>query len=673
MIHQQSRLLFINLSLLMLLWEGSVSSACAADKYALLIGITRYSHSRMNDTPLLYPEADATAVGQVLQKNGYTITTLLGEDATRDSIQKELNKLASQGSDGGVCLVGLFGHGVQYGNDAYFAAWDTGIRHVTDSQGNKLRNADGSVKLEPDPSTMTSMRDILDALATAGVSNRILLADCCREDPSAARGRAFGSKLSVADLPPGMAALFACSASERAWEHKYWGHGAFTYSLLQRLQTPTPGMTANELGVGLFQDVRQAVSEKTNGTERQTVNPITNGIVDLQLKAVDTTPDTLTNLTGMRLRLIPAGTFQMGSRKTAAQLAAEFSMYGAEEKFLSDEQPQHRVTLSKAFYMGIHEVTRGQFDQFVRDSGYRTEAERDGKGGYGYSTQDGYQQDVKYNWRNPGFEQTDAHPVVNVSWNDSVAFCEWPSEKTGRTYRLPTEAEWEYACRGGTTTEYAFGDDPEQLNRFGNVFDKLFKTSLNTASDSYLRSVDGFVFTAPVGQYRENGFGLYDMHGNVWEWCSDGARDYGRASVTDPIGPSGSSRVLRGGSWLYSPSNARSAFRFNFTPDVRSHFVYGFRVVCDCLRFVFPVIQRFGLWRSDSLNSDTLISDPLNRDDKVIARSFFREYLIPPHRRCNVLRCEPCLQKIRPPKRSVGIRPAPAEPDRLHLRVQDVR
>ena len=155
------------------------------------------------------------------------------------------------------------------------------------------------------------------------------------------------------------------------------------------------------------------------------------------------------------------------------------------------------------------------------DSGYKTEAEKDGKGGYGWNEDaKKFEQNPRYTWPNPGFEQTDEHPVVNVSWNDAVAFAEWLSQKEGKTYRLPTEAEWEYACRAGTTTRYSCGDDPEGLAEVGNIADA-------TAREKYpdwtrrIAARDGFVYTAPVGQYRPNAWGLHDMHGNVWEWCSD--------------------------------------------------------------------------------------------------------------------------------------------------------
>jgi formylglycine-generating enzyme required for sulfatase activity len=188
-------------------------------------------------------------------------------------------------------------------------------------------------------------------------------------------------------------------------------------------------------------------------------------------------------------------------------------------------------------------------------------------------------QKPEYTWRNPGFTQSDDHPVVNVGWNDAVAFCQWLSGKEGHTYRLPTEAQWEYACRAGTTRRYYNGDDPERLAQVGNVADATMKAKFPGYRYA-ISSEDAYVFTAPVGRFRANAFGIYDMHGNVWEWCADWYADgyYGVSPAEDPGGPdSGELRVLRGGSWFLGPYVIQSAFRDTLTPDSR-HIRGGFRV-----------------------------------------------------------------------------------------------
>jgi formylglycine-generating enzyme len=233
-----------------------------------------------------------------------------------------------------------------------------------------------------------------------------------------------------------------------------------------------------------------------------------------------------------------------------------------------------------AFYLGVTEVTRGQFRRFVHAARYKTEAESDGKGGSGWNEEKkNFEQDPRYTWLNPGFEQTDLHPVVNVSWNDAVAFCEWLTRVEGQTYRLPTEAEWEYACRAGTRTKYFSGDDAESLATVANVADATARMKYPDWTWA-IAARDGFVYTAPAAQFLPNAFGLYDMHGNVWEWCRDGydAEYYKRSPAEDPSGPTQAAlRVFRGAGWFCHPHSGYSAGRGRSRPGYRCADV-GFRV-----------------------------------------------------------------------------------------------
>jgi formylglycine-generating enzyme len=287
----------------------------------------------------------------------------------------------------------------------------------------------------------------------------------------------------------------------------------------------------------------------------------------------------------MEMTLIPAGEFKMGggesARATAAFFKGTYDLDLLTAYHFNREYPQHRVCITRPFYVGTYHVTRGQFRQFVADTHYNTDAEKGEKpGAYGWDpeTKDfGFNE--KYSWRNAGFEQTDEHPVVNVSWNDAVEYCKWLSKKEGKTYRLPTEAEWEYACRAGTATRYYTGDDPETLAKVGNVADAALKAECPDWKYN-IKANDGYVFTAPVGKFKPNAFGLYDMHGNAWQWCADwhGAEYYAKSPVNDPTGPAyGDHRVLRGGSWGDGAYHSRSAYRNAFTPGSR-HYDFGFRV-----------------------------------------------------------------------------------------------
>jgi sulfatase modifying factor 1 len=276
-------------------------------------------------------------------------------------------------------------------------------------------------------------------------------------------------------------------------------------------------------------------------------------------------PRSFPNSLGMGLLLIPRGKFLMGSPK------------GEEDRL--DEEIQHEVEITRPFYMGKHEVTVGQFKAFVKDAKFQTEAEKDGKGGRAFDGKE-FVQKPEFTWKNLHFTQTDYDPVVVVSWNDAVAFCEWLSKKEGRTYRLPTEAEWEYACRAETKTRFNTGDKEADLKAAGNIADASLKKKW--ADVTWAMSWDdGFAFTSPVGRFKANAFGLQDMHGNAWEWCSDwyGEDYYGKSPKQDPQGPaSGKERVARGGAWSTQPKFCRSAFRDWHEPGYRSDCV-GFRVV----------------------------------------------------------------------------------------------
>lgn len=236
--------------------------------------------------------------------------------------------------------------------------------------------------------------------------------------------------------------------------------------------------------------------------------------------------ETFTNTIGMQFVLIPKGTFTMGSPKN--------------QKVRSEIEVEHQVTLSKDFFLCITEVTQAQYEVVTG--------------------------------KNPSFFQGDKlngdnrqNPVEQVTWTEAVEFCrllsELPEEKkAGRVYRLPTEAEWEYACRAGSKTAYSFGDSEKMLADYGwYIGNNMGKTH-------------------PVGEKKPNDWGLYDMHGNAWEWCSDWFDHDPQGPATDPIGPAtGSQRAFRGGFWLNRAPFCRSACRLSFEPSKRNRML-GFRV-----------------------------------------------------------------------------------------------
>jgi formylglycine-generating enzyme required for sulfatase activity len=240
----------------------------------------------------------------------------------------------------------------------------------------------------------------------------------------------------------------------------------------------------------------------------------------------------------MEFLYIKAGVFTMGSTQAPT------------EGWQRDERPPHKVELTRGFYLGKYEVTRGQFAAFVRGTGYKTDAEKVGKA---HCWIDGGWREVEgASWQNPKpFAQTDDHPAVCISWNDAEAFCKWLAGRSRKGVRLPTEAEWEYACRAGTTARWSFGDEEAKFGDHG-----------------WCRNNSGMQ-THPVGQKKPNPWGLFDMHGNVWEWVQDWHGPYG-GDARDPEGPAGGSeRCLRGGDWYDYPIDCRSAFRYAVPPTNR--------------------------------------------------------------------------------------------------------
>ena len=315
------------------------------------------------------------------------------------------------------------------------------------------------------------------------------------------------------------------------------------------------------------------------------------------------------NSAGMTMCYIPAGLYKRGSERINT-LGQDFTRcYTNGDGLLTLEQPPHKVFISKPFYLASKEVTIGQFKEFIEATGYLPKSNKSGTVGFkprkdkhGRFQESPFLRDKAYSWKNPGFKQDDNHPVTGVSFADVKAFCKWLSQKTGRTYRLPTSAEWEYACRAGSNTWFSFGNKPLNIiEAYGNLGDMTFEKK----HPDHLRCQrvftkgdreDGFIFTAPVGSFKPNPWGLYDMHGNVWEWCEDyysemfykdSLKGKNTQSFTwqDPVNDTKSPkaadmRLIRGGSWFTAPMYARSASRGYFHERDAACYL-GFRVLME--------------------------------------------------------------------------------------------
>ena len=268
--------------------------------------------------------------------------------------------------------------------------------------------------------------------------------------------------------------------------------------------------------------------------------------------------------------VIPAGRFVMGAAP------GEEERENLSEEFRNRSQPQRSVQV-KSFSAGRFEVTRGQ---------YRVFAQATGRGSDGCFVWAGatFEIDQTKGWRDPGYAQNDAHPVTCVSWEDASAYVSWLSQRTGRTYRLLTEAEWEYAARAGTTTTRFWGDDANMSCDYANGADRSTAAQVPGAGNWHVVNCDDrYAYTAPVGSYRPNAFGLYDMLGNVEEWTQDcwigsysGAPTDGSAVAAGDC----SLRAVRGGSWDDAPVGVPAAYRVGSPMTIR---VYrrGFRVATD--------------------------------------------------------------------------------------------
>ena len=276
--------------------------------------------------------------------------------------------------------------------------------------------------------------------------------------------------------------------------------------------------------------------------------------------------------------VIPTGEFQMGGDEP------EWQRHDVDSERREWESPKHPVTISKRYGIMNTEVTRDMFAKFVEETGYATAA-----GGIGFppppdstsSTSSMYREGVT--WQEPGIPQESGkHPVVQVSRADAEAFANWLSAKTGQTWRLPSEAEWEYAARAGTDTAYFWGEDVNDGNEYAAGYDVRTDEATGYGFEPIMETDDGAAYTAEVGSYKPNPWGLYDMTGNAREWVQDYWEpnyDSGPDSEAPRTGGEKTFPVLRGGAWDYMPQNLRIAYRSAYYNNYIHSTMWGFRLV----------------------------------------------------------------------------------------------
>jgi formylglycine-generating enzyme required for sulfatase activity len=545
----------------------------AGRRYALLVGVRNYKKDQLKS--LKYTENDVNDLAQVLKDAGYKRVVLLTQKEgdknvdllpTGANIRDQLKGLLEHRKPEDSILLAFSGHGVQFKDDpeCYFCPMDATLK---------------------DKKSLVSLTEIYKELEKCGAGSKLLISDACRNDPQSDLAKDTGgpkvesvTRPQMQKPPGGVAALFSCSEGQRSFESDELKHGIFFHYLIEGMKGKAPNkkgeVTLQSLIVYVNDEVPDRVKEDIGPRENQVPHLVGDlrGSVPLISRVLGLSAE-ITNTIGMKLVRIKPGRFQMGSPKD-------------EEGRFDSEGPQHAVEITRPFYMGRFTVTVGQFRAFVKAAEYETEAVADGQGGWGYNaaTRKYEGRKKEYSWREVGWKQTDEHPVVNVTWNDAVKFCEWLSRKEKKTYALPTEAEWEYACRAGTGTRYSSGDAEASLKKVANITDASLKAKLDAdfAKTWVFQSWDdGHPFTAPVGSFQPNAWGLYDMHGNVFQWCADwyGETYYADSPIKDPKSPeSGKYRVLRGGSWADDARHCRSAHRVGVGPAFRGNGV-GFRVV----------------------------------------------------------------------------------------------
>lgn len=516
-------------------------------RWAVLVGVDSYKHVTPN---LSYCGADVRALGDRLVQAGFNqdCVVVLSDKAgpslypSKANIEKQLRLTLESVGPNDFVFLGFSGHGVRLDGKSYLCPYDA--------------------KMDPDD--LLPIDTIYKKLQDCPAKFKLFLVDACQNDTSmpkelvatrAANEVKQFDPFAADKLPIGILLMTSCSAGQKSVEEPKFGHGVFTYFLLEGLAGQADADRNGEVSLlewssyaasrtrayvrsldraqspamrGEFPDFDFA---RVAGTHQQSTRSKPTIYTawpfderEAKRRQEETAraiglPVEITNSIGMKFVLIPAGEFMMGSPDKE------------DGRFTSDERPLHRVRITQPFRLGVYEVTQ---EQYASTMGSKSSSDN-----------------------GPN------RPVDRVSWDAAVEFCRRLSEKEASTYRLPTEAEWEHACRAGTTTPFHFGT---VLNGEQGNCDGSFPYGTRTTGPNRKATV-------VVGSYVPNAWGLYDMHGNVSEWCRDwfGERYYAESPVLDPTGPnSGERRVLRSGDYPMFPDLCRSASRLQSVPEYNS-------------------------------------------------------------------------------------------------------
>jgi len=471
-------------------------------------------NSAYKDSPLANPINDAKSIGQALKAVGFEV--VMKFDRSKYEMEDDVDQITSDLSDGDAVFIFYAGHGLQIDNANYLVPVDARVtkkHHVSQR--------------------CVGTDYLMAALDASEASLRVLILDACRNNPFRGFSRSGTRGLIPIAAPRGTIVAYSTSPGTEAMDGD-GNNSPYAKHFVSKLRDAHPkGLEVNRL----FREVAQAVRKETG---QRPYRNFDDSMDDFMLiEAISGPPKTITNSLKAELNLIPSGKFWMGAAPSAE---------GAKSK-----EAQHHVEIMKAFYLGATEVTQHEWFSVMNNRPWEERA---------------YEE-------HPMYESAPRNPATYINWEEANAFCRMLSKKENRVYRLPTEAEWEYACRANRQdrSKYSYGNGESQLSDHAWFHNR----------NSNERIAD----KAPqeVARKKPNGLGLFDMHGNVHEWCSDWFdRNYyskSKSTIRDPQGPdSGTRRVMRGGAFSTPAKNCRSAHRSQFAPDVGSAHI-GFRVVLE--------------------------------------------------------------------------------------------
>ena len=542
-------------------------------RVALVIGNSNYKSA-----PLRNPVNDARAIADKLQSLGFKVTLKLDQD--QKSMADAIRVFGNQLKAGGAGLFYYAGHGMQVRGRNFLIPVDADIQNEDEV-----------------PYRSVDANEVLSKMETAKNRLNLMILDACRNNPFARKFRSASQGLAQMDAPSGTLVAFATAPGSVASDG-IGKNGIYTQHLLASLGQPgvpveqlfkrvrvgvmkdtrntqvpwessslvgdfyfkpgTASATADPAAIELVywdsikdsqsaEDYKAYLKKYPNGlfadiAKRRALNPpkpVTSAVASIApISTSAIKPELSTGTvagkvwkeptTGMEFVWIPKGCFQMGSP--------------AYEKDRGNDERQHEICVD-GYWLAKYEVTNSQYRQFkpAHDSG-------------------------NYEGNNLN---GDTQPVMKVSWNDAIAFAEWLSQKTGKTFKLPTEAEWEYAARAGTKTTRYWGDEDSQLCRHANIADRTSKVAFSNFMYAYDGCDDGYKVSSPVGRFAPNSFGLHDMLGNVFEWTSSPYDQAYAGGEKRAASSEGGQRVARGGSWTDASWAARAASRRYWTPDAR--------------------------------------------------------------------------------------------------------